>query len=43
MTYSSVRGHTPEYHHADKVVDLPQEAALIRELRRLQKFLEQEL
>jgi HlyD family secretion protein len=42
MTYSSVRGHTPEYHHADNVVDLPQEAALIRELRRLQKFLEQE-
>ena len=42
MTYSSVRGHTPEYHHADNVVDLPQEAALVRELRRLQKFLEQE-
>ena len=42
MTYSSVRGHTPEYHHGDNVVDLPQEAALVRELRRLQKFLEQE-
>jgi HlyD family secretion protein len=42
MTYSTVRGHTPEYHHADNVVDLPQEAALVRELRRLQKFLEQE-
>jgi HlyD family secretion protein len=42
MTYSSVRGHTPEYHQADNVVDLPQEAALVRELRRLQKFLEQE-
>ena len=41
MTYSSVRGHTPEY-HADNVVDLPQEAVLVRELRRLQKFLEQE-
>ena len=27
---------------ADNVVDLPQEAALIRELRRLQKFLDQE-
>jgi len=42
MTHSSVRGHTPEYHHGDNVVDLPQEAALVRELRRLQKFLEQE-
>ena len=42
MTYSSARGHTPEYHHGDNVVDLPQEAALVRELRRLQKFLEQE-
>jgi HlyD family secretion protein len=42
MTYSTVRGHTPEYHHADNVVDLPQKAALVRELRRLQKFLEQE-
>jgi hypothetical protein len=42
MTYSSVRGHTPEYHLGDNVVDLPQEAALVRELRRLQKFLEQE-
>ncbi|HET7164571.1 MAG TPA: HlyD family type I secretion periplasmic adaptor subunit [Pseudolabrys sp.] len=42
MTYSSVRGQTPEYHQADNVVDLPQEAALVRELRRLQKFLEQE-
>jgi HlyD family secretion protein len=42
MTHSSVRGHTPEYHHGDNVVDLPQEAALVRELRRLQKFLEQD-
>jgi len=42
MTYSPARGHTPEYHHADNVVDLPQETALVRELRRLQKFLEQE-
>ena len=42
MTYSSVRGHSPEYHHADNVVDLPQEATFVRELRRLQKFLDQE-
>ena len=42
MTYSSARGHAPGFHRADNVVDLPQEAALIRELRRLQKCLDQE-
>ena len=44
MTYSSVRGHVRRnIVGADNVVDgLPQEAALVRELRRLQKFLEQE-
>ena len=45
MTYSPTRGSAPEYHHATPDVDVsgdPQEAALIWELRRLQKFLEQE-
>ena len=42
MTYSSASGHAPRHCRTDNVVDLPQEAALIRELRRLQKFLHQE-
>ena len=45
MTYSPTRGPAPEYHHATADMDVsadPQEAALIWELRRLQKFLEQE-
>jgi len=44
MTYSPVR-HAPGYQDADNVVDLsagPQEAALISELRRLQRFLDHE-
>jgi HlyD family secretion protein len=45
MTYSPARGHAPGYQDAGNVVDLsvgPQEAALISELRRLQKFLDHE-
>jgi HlyD family secretion protein len=45
MTYSPVRGRAPGYQDADNVVDMaagPQEAALISELRRLQRFLEHE-
>jgi HlyD family secretion protein len=45
MTYSPARGHVPGYQDAGDIVDLsigPQEAALISELRRLQKFLDHE-
>ncbi len=42
MTYSRGRGHASGHHDASNVVDLPQEAALIRDLRRLQKHLEHE-
>jgi hypothetical protein len=45
MTYSSARGHARQDYDADNVVEVsssPQEAALIWELRRLQKFLEEE-
>ena len=42
MTFSRGRGHAPGYHRASNVVDLPQEAALIRDLRRLQRCVEHE-
>jgi HlyD family secretion protein len=45
MTYSPAHGHVPGYQDTGNVVDLsigPQEAALISELRRLQKFLDHE-
>jgi len=45
MTYSRTHGHMPGYHDANDAVDVsaaPQEAALISELRRLQRFLDQE-
>ena len=44
MTDSRSRagGHTPGHRRADNVVELPQEVALIRDLRRLQKSLDQE-
>lgn len=45
MTWSHTRGYAPEYRDADNDVDAsvgPQGAALICELRRLQKFLDQE-
>ena len=42
MTYSPASGHARGHRRADNVVDLPQEAALVRELRRLQKFLDEE-
>jgi HlyD family secretion protein len=45
MTYHRARGHGPESYHVDDVTDVSsssQEAALVWELRRLQKFLEEE-
>ena len=45
MTYSRAGGHAPGYQDAVNVIDLsigPQEAALISELRRLQRFLDHE-
>jgi len=45
MTYHRARGHGPESYHVDDVTEVSsssQEAALIWELRRLQKFLEEE-
>ena len=45
MTWSHARGYAPEYPDAENDVDAsvgPQGAALICELRRLQKFLDQE-
>jgi HlyD family secretion protein len=42
MTYSRAHGHSPGNPHADNVVDLLQEAALIRDLRRLQRHIERE-
>jgi HlyD family secretion protein len=45
MTYSPARGGAPGFQDAGNVVDLsvgPQEAALISELRRLQRFLDHE-
>jgi HlyD family secretion protein len=45
MTYSPARGHAPGNDDADNVVEVlssSQEAALIWELRRLQKFLDEE-
>jgi HlyD family secretion protein len=41
MTYSPT-GRSPKHSRAINVMDLPQETALVRELRRLQKFLEHE-